>query len=474
MKKKITAADLFCGAGGTSTGLRLACEAAGKRLELIAINHWDLAILAHKKNHPEAEHLCANLDSVNPRELVPTGKLDLLVASPECTHHSNAAGGRPKNEQSRASAWRVVEWAAQIWIDEILIENVPEFQSWGPLTSHGQPAKRLKGATYMAFLNALRSLGYTVEARILCAADYGDPTTRERLFIRAKRGRGPIVWPERTHAPKEEIGARLPLFSDGRALKPHRPVSEVIDWSIPSHSIFARKRPLRPNTLKRIFKGIEKFSGLPFIVPQLSGGAPRSVERPLQTITTTSRGIGLCEPFIIELRKNKSARSINQPLSTVCGSGAHHGLCEPFIIPLNHGGQDIRCYSVDRPMKTVTSFDAWGLVRPFLVKYYGTAIGQSVDEPLGTVTVNDRFGLVQPVIEADGQRWKLDINFRMLQPRELAGAQGFPNGYEFEGTREDQVKQIGNAVPVNLATALCSAILSKEVSQFTLLTGESQ
>ena len=161
-KQKITAADLFCGAGGTSTGLQQACEQAGITLNLIAVNHWDVAISTHSQNHPDADHYCFNLDSVDPRKLVPSGKLDLLVASPECTHHSIARGGKPINDQSRASAWRIVEWASQIRIEHILIENVKEFRTWGPLGTNGRPLKKRKGETYFAFLNALRALGYTV------------------------------------------------------------------------------------------------------------------------------------------------------------------------------------------------------------------------------------------------------------------------------------------------------------------------
>ena len=204
MPRKITVADLFCGAGGTSTGLRQACEHLGLKLNLLAVNHWDIAIQTHATNHPDAEHLCSTLDSVDPRKVVPSGRLDLLIASPECTHHSIARGGKPINDQSRASAWRIVEWCSQIRVDHVLIENVKEFQTWGPLGANGQPLKRQKGATYFAFLNALQSLGYTVEARVLNAADYGDATSRERLFIQARKGRKPIQWPQPTHGPAVE------------------------------------------------------------------------------------------------------------------------------------------------------------------------------------------------------------------------------------------------------------------------------
>ncbi len=496
MSKKIKAIDLFCGGGGTSTGLRAACASLGKNVQLIAVNHWEIAIATHSKNHEDAEHFCTGIDSLDPRKLVPGGKLDLLVASPECTHHSNASGGKPLNDQSRASGWCVVKWASQIRIQDLLIENVPEFRTWGPLGANGRPLKRRKGETYQAFLAALRSLGYKVEDRILNAADYGDATSRKRLFIRARLGRKPIVWPEPTHEQPAKSSKTPAMFNMSTGRKPHRQAREIIDWTIPSQSIFTRKRPLKPNTLNRIFKGLEKFAGLPFIVPQMSGGINRTLDRPVPTITTTSRGIGLCEPFIVELRNNMDARRVDDPLSVITAGGIHHGLCEPFliqmdhsksvlpgrsvdrpmptitgadamglaqpfIIPVNHG-EDSRTYGLDRPMPTVTTIDAWALIEPFLVKYNGTGGPMTVDEPVDTITAKDRFGLVQAEV-APGQLAWLDIRFRMLQPHELAAAMSFPKDYVFAGNREEKVKQIGNAVAVGVATALCRSILQDAV-----------
>lgn len=602
--KTIIAADLFCGAGGTSTGLRQACEAAGIELKLIAVNHWDIAISTHTHNHPEADHLCTNLDSIDPRKVIPSGKLELLVASPECTHHSIARGGKPINDQSRASAWRIVEWCSQIRIENILIENVKEFRTWGPLGTNNRPLKRRKGETYFAFLNALRALGYTVEDRVLNAADYGDPTSRERLFIRARLGRKPIVWPEPTHAAPSKVKAKTNghLFEMTLTRKPYRTAREIIDWSIPGESIFTRKRPLKPNTMNRIFKGLEKFAGIPFIVPNFGereGQQPRthsidrplpavtghgagaliqpylvkffggqhsqSVDAPLPTITANYEHYGLAQPFIVELRGGQDARSLDRPLSTITTKGMHHGiaqpyivvlrnnadaqsvdeplrtlaangthfglaepfilsmehgghvrsidkplntittarggahgvvepflvnfhgdhkgradgqnrnhsldeplprldcsnrfgLAEPFIIPTNHG-KDERSHDINKPMPTVTSVDAWALIQPYLVKYNGTGGAMSVDKPVDTVTAKDRFGLVEPKLEPGEHLAVLDIRFRMLQPHELAAAMSFPKSYVFTGNREQKVKQIGNAVPVNLAKALCESIL---------------
>lgn len=508
----IQAIDLFCGAGGTSTGLRQACDRQERALKLLAVNHWDIAIETHSANHPESEHLCESLDGVDPRKLV-KGKVDLLIASPECTHHSIARGGKPMSDQSRASAWHVTRWAEALLPTSILVENVREFQDWGPIGSNGRPLKRRKGQTFMAWIETLRSLGYAVEWRILNAANYGDATTRERLFVQARRGRRKISWPAATHTPTGSEG----LFQTNKRWRPAR---DIIDWSMPGQSIFTRKKPLAPATLERIAAGLKKFGGakaepflvmlrqhmtarsvnapLPtltaggnhvalcepfvlgqqscaaprsvespiptvatqgaislieaFIVPQFSQGATRSVERPIGALTTTSRGVGLCEPFMVQLRAGQDAKSLGVPVSKITTMGAHHAIAEPVVIPLNHGSKDRRSHCIEKPMPTITTIDAWGMFQPCLIQYNGTADARPVDEPVPTVTAKDRFGLLEP-------GYQLDIRFRMLQPHELAAAMGFPADYKFSGTREQRVKQIGNAVCVNLADALCSEIL---------------
>jgi DNA (cytosine-5)-methyltransferase 1 len=491
-KQTVEAVDLFCGAGGTSTGLASACDRLGYALNLTAVNHWDVAIETHSANHPNAQHLCESLDNVDPRKLVPSRHLNLLVASPECTHHSVARGGKPVNDQSRASAWHVCRWAEAITVDNILIENVREFRDWGPLRLDGQPYKGRKGETYQAFLNVLRSLGYTVEDRVLNAANYGDPTTRERLFILARRGKKRITWPEPTHAASPET-----LFG---TCERWRAAREIIDWQLPGQSIFNRKKPLSPKTMARIAAGIRKFAGRkaePFLVMLYGTGTARSVDLPLPTVTANGQHVALCEPFMLGQQSGGAPRSCNEPVPTVATAGAialcqpfivgaggpqgqarprsvdeplktvltdsRMALCEPFVVSVNHGDDgstgsaSSRCKSVDEPLPVVTTKNGYGLVEPFLAGYYSNGGSQlsSVDEPVPTVTTHDRFALVQPV--ANGQR--LDIRFRMLQPHELAAAQGFPKDYRFTGSREAVVKQIGNAVPVNLATALCYAAL---------------
>lgn len=407
IKKIITAVDLFCGAGGTSTGLYNACHSMGSGVDLLAINHWQTAIDTHTANHPGARHICATLDSIRPEAVIKGGRLNIMVASPECTHHSVARGGRPVSDQLRASAWLILRWIESLRVDNILIENVQEFRNWGPLGVNNKPLKSRRGETYQAFLAALRSFGYSVEDNVLNAADYGDPTSRRRLFIMARRNGKKINWPEPTHGDPD-------LFTDR---KPYRTAREIIDWAIKGQPISERKRPLSPNTMRRIVAGIKKFSGESFIVHM--------------------RGSD-------ETQINGSAKSVDEPVPTITGSGGgHFNLCEPFIIHTTHEGGD-RTHNKDH----------LGLCEPFIVKYYGNGEGcHSVNEPLDTITTKDRFGLV----EVSG-KYQIDIRFRMLQPHELAAAMSFEN-YKFTGNRGEQVKQIGNAVPVRIAQALCTSLL---------------
>ncbi len=527
----IFAADLFCGAGGTSTGFIEAAKELGLKVELVAINHWTMAIATHKLNHPEVRHFNSDLSELDPRKIVPGGVLELLIASPECTHFSRARGGRPMSKQSRASVKYVLRWVTALDVKDVLIENVPEFLDWGPLhrqgTKAGQPIKNRKGEYFHRFIRKMREHGYQVKWQILNAADYGDPTTRKRLFIIARKDRE-IHFPEPTHRQKAED-----LFGKNATWRPAR---EIIDWSIKGESIFKRKRPLSPNTMRRIAAGLKKFGGKAFIIGQQSKAAARDVDEPIPTVagrgaiafvepflvttehsnahgkqirstnepiqTITGRGqFGLVQPFLVEYQGGKEGdkrtRSLNEPLPT---QDTHNrfGLVEPFIMAVNHGKDDKRSYSLNQPMPTVTSVDAWaliepfivmlngtkddqlnrsqrpvsepmptvtgsghfGLVEPFLVEYYGTGTVASIDEPLKTQTGKDRFGLVEPIMEdKEGRRYYMDILFRMLKPHELAAAMSFPKDYRFEGNREQVVKQIGNAVPVQLAKALCMELL---------------
>lgn len=497
MSGAIVMADLFCGAGGTSAGAVEAIEALGYQAELTAINHWPVAVATHSLNHPGARHLCASLDSLNPRALFKRGELKLLWASPECTHHSVARGGAPINDQSRATAWCVVRWAEALRPPVILVENVPEFETWGAIGADGRPLKSKRGATFLAWVEALRSLGYRVDWRVLCAADYGDPTTRRRLLVQAVRGQRKIVWPDATHAPAD--AGQTELFAHGR--KPWVPARDIIDWNQPGQSIYERKRPLSDKTLRRIWAGLEKY-GLkpftcsaggpkagpnsvdethgtvltrdhralvePFIIAMEHGGHVRDIGRPLNTVTTAKGGAhAVCSPFLVQVAHgngkdangdNRRVKSLEEPMPTVCGQRGDMALIEPSLLPQQSDGV---LRPVSQPAPTIATAGAVALVEPYLVEYYGNGRAQSVNEPLGTATTKSRFGLARPVVVLQGQRYLLDIRFRMLQPRELAAAQGFRDDYQFSGTKTEQVKQIGNAVPRNLARALVAAALSQ-------------
>ncbi len=484
--KIIQAADLFCGAGGTSTGLYHACDQLNAQIQLLAVNHWDIAIQTHKANHPDARHICAMLESINPREAIPSGYLDILVASPECTHHSVARGGKPVNDQLRASAWNILRWLEFLRVENILIENVREFRDWGPLGTDNKPIKSRKGETFQAFLAALHSLNYTVEYRVLNAADYGDPTSRNRLFIMARRGNKKIIWPDKIYGTKKN---------------PYRTAREVIDWNIHGESIFKRKKSLAPATLARIAAGLKKYGGKkaePFLVMLYGSNNVRSVDRPMPTITANGQHIGICKPFMIHTNHKGGERThdIDSPVPTItCGHRGEMALIEPFIVRYhgNHPGKndaDKRTHSLDRPLPTLDTSNRYALCEPFitimkgqsktrdidrplpaittnphlylcepfLTKYYSAGKGiASINEPMDTITTRDRFGLVEPC--ADGETI-YDIRFRMLQPHELAAAMSFNKDYQFAGNKTETVKQIGNAVPVRTATELCKSLLA--------------
>ena len=384
--KPLQIADLFCGAGGSTTGIRQAVTRMGKKANILAINHWDVAIQTHSANNDGVMHLCESVDHIDPTKVIPGQELDLLWASPACTHHSVARGGRPRCEQQRAPAWIIPFWLENLKVKRLIVENVPEFQNWGPLDDDGRPVKESKGETFKAFIAAIRSLGYTVDWRVLNAANYGDPTIRRRLFIQAIKGTGrKIQWPDITHAEQQFNISGLPKWI---------PARNIIDPDLHGESIFKRKRPLAPATLRRIEHGIKKF-WQPY-----------------------------AEPFLVVLRGTGKSRSLDKPLPTETTSGTHFALIEPFLI-----------------------------------NYYGNGDAYSVDIPLGTVTTKDRFALIEP----DGE-FALDIRFRMLQPHELAAAQGFPQNYKFCGTKTDITRQIGNAVPVNLSRELALTVLRTEVA----------
>ena len=356
----------------------------------------------------------------------------------------------PRSDQSRSSAWLILKWLSELYVERVIIENVPEFLSWGPLDHTGRPIKSKKGEIFKIFIAALQSLNFTVEYRILTCADYGDPTTRRRLFIQGVRGRKRIIWPEITHMDGAE---------NLMGYQSWVPARDIIDWSIPGTSIFDRKKPLAEATIKRIEKGIEKYCG------------------------------GFAKPFLAILRGASKVRSIAEPLPTVTSGGGHYGLVEPFLLP-NEGyyrGNPPR--SVDLPLSAITASRGFGsIVQPFVLEYYGNGMAKSVNKPLGTVTTKDRFATVEPFLFSIGQNSAkdrsrsihepistivckaehclvepnsrlFDIRFRMLKNHELKRAQGFPDDYILTGNTTEQTKLIGNAVPVNTAKALAASVM---------------
>jgi DNA (cytosine-5)-methyltransferase 1 len=293
---------------------------------------------------------------------------------------------------------------------------------------------------------------------VLTAADYGDPTTRHRLFIQAVRGRKHILWPEITNM---EGGQNL------LGKKPWVPARNIIDWSIPGTSIFNRKRPLAAATVRRIAAGIEKYwkpYAKPFLAVLYGTSKVESLDEPLSTVTTSGAHHALIEPFILPNQglyvhgQETRARSLDEPLNTVTSRGAG-AVVEPFPIRYNgsHAGKsdgNDRNQSLEKPISTLDTSNRFALVKPLLVEYYGNGKTIPVTEPVPTVTTKERFAL----LEGHGVA-KLDIRFRMLKPHELARAQGFPEDYIITGNIAEQTKQIGNAVPVHTARALTLAAL---------------
>ena len=446
--RRVDAADQFCGAGGFSQGLRWAIEDLEReqgdpiKLRLVAINHWDVAIATHSANHPTVDHICDQLEKADPRQLFPLGKLRILISSPECTHFSRALGGKPRNWQSRATSKYVIKWASQLKIDDIVIENVADFRTWGPLyrkhsdpSMIGKPIQNRKGQYFRAFIRKLEAMGYRVEHRLLTCADYGDPTSRQRLFIRARLGDAPIRWPDITHAPKAKVKAMTRML--GRPLDPYHTAREIIDWGDLGESIFNREKPLAPKTMRRIFAGLSKFSGVPFVLPPegyYRGNQARSVDEPVQTITagrggghvvqpflvplhkerdgqaprvhsvdapiptvTTQRNPLLVQPFLVKMYGTSDAAPADQPLPTVTAEGQHLGVAQPFLFQMDHGGR-ANLQAIDEPIRTLTSADAWGMAMPFVLGQQSCAAPRDVDEPLPTVAGAGAISLIRPFV----------------------------------------------------------------------------
>ncbi|MCY9527036.1 DNA cytosine methyltransferase, partial [Paenibacillus larvae] len=455
--------DNFAGGGGASTGIELA---TGRNVD-IAINHDPAAIAMHMVNHPETEHYCESVWDVDPRKVTRGRPVGLAWFSPDCKHFSKAKGGKPVEKGIRGLAWVAVRWAATVRPRVIMIENVEEFKTWGPLLKDGHPDPDKKGKTFKAFVNALKRQGYQLDWKELRACDYGAPTIRKRLFLVARCDGRPIVWPKPTHGDPKSDEVRK-----GK-LKPWRTAAEIIDWSIKCPSIFNRKKPLSENTMRRIARGIQRFvieNPNPFIVRigQTGFGGDRlqySLDQPLTTTTTKAEHL-LISPTLIQMGygdpEGRRVLNLNKSLGTITAGGNKFALATAFIA--RQFGTSTG-HEITRPLGTVMPKGGGKsqLVTAFLTKYYGADIGQSVQHPLYTVTTKDRFGLVT----IKGQDYKIvDIGMRMLEPHELFAAQGFPSDYiidvDADGrkySKSAQVARCGNAVPPPFAEALVRANL---------------
>ncbi len=514
--------DNFAGGGGASTGIEIAI---GKNVD-IAINHDPDAIAMHKTNHPDTKHYCEDVWEVDPIEACGGNPVALAWFSPDCKHFSRAKGGKPVDNNIRGLAWVAIKWALLVRPRVIMLENVPEIQTWCPLGDDSKPIKARLGETFNGFISILstglskdhpafieccnalkidinseqadtlsRGLGYNIEHRELMSCDYGAPTSRNRFYMVARCDGKPIVWAEPTHAPRN---SKEVLSGD---LQPYHSVAECIDWNVPAQSIFEREKPLAEKTLRRIARGIKKFvidNPEPFIVNYKFENEPESIDKPLSTVTSVAshyvvtpvvaptliqyhseqndnevRGQGLQDPLMTIDTSPRYALSVanlmkryapidneseHQPSQN--GNGADN-LVAAHILTLrnNMDGQE-----VDKPLTTISCSGAHHAeVQAFLVKYFSCGTAKSLNEPLDTITTKDRFALVT----IHGEEYIItDIKMRMLQPRELFKAQGFPEDYiidqDCEGHSYPKTKQVarcGNAVTPPVATALVRANL---------------
>lgn len=505
--------DNFAGGGGASTGIELA---TGYSVD-IAINHDPEAIRMHKANHPNTKHYCEDVWQVDPVKACNGHPVGLAWFSPDCKHFSKAKGGKPKDKNIRGLAWVACRWAGLVRPRVIMLENVEEFQQWGPLNRRHHPIKKKKGETYRKFIGQLQDLGYQVQTKELVAADYGAPTMRRRFFLIARCDGKPIVWPEPTHAPADSEAVKAGL------LKPYVGAYTQLDFSLPCPSIFDTSeeikekygiravRPLAPKTMERIARGLKKFvldNPEPFIVPigygERKGQAPRlhDIKKPLPTIVGSGKHY-LCEPYMVPYlsvnRENHFGSDMREPVHTITANNQHM-LMTPTLIQYHSetSKEEVRGQTIEDPIMTVDGSNRYGLVTSFLSKFYKTGIGQDIKEPLGTVTANaggghfgevraflvkyygsgtgqdvrepldtvpthDRFGLVT-IAGVDYQI--VDIGLRMLEPKELYGCQGVPDDYiidhDCDGkaiSRSEQVRKCGNMVCPTIPAALVKANL---------------
>lgn len=405
--------DNFAGGGGASTGMEMA---TGCSVD-IAINHDPEAIKMHKMNHPDTKHYCESVWDVDPIEACNGHPVAIAWFSPDCKHFSKAKGGKPKDKNIRGLAWVALRWAGKVRPRVIMLENVEEFKTWGPLNRRHRPIKSKQGQTFNKFISQLEGLGYEVQHRELIAADYGAPTMRKRFFLIARCDGKPIIWPKPTHAPMDSEEVKQGL------LKPYVGAYTQLDFSLPCPSIFDTAeeikekygiravRPLAPKTMERIARGLKKFvidNAEPFIVQVNHSGAKsdycKSMNEPLSTVTA-KHGFGVVEPYLVQCKYNNEAQDVAKPLGTVTTVGSHL-LVEPKLAPIidkayggNYQGGGSR---LDEPLDTITTVDHNRLVEAKLAPYMGVNTtnhpGGRADEPLHTITTGGQQCLISPTL----------------------------------------------------------------------------
>lgn len=396
--------DNFAGGGGASTGI----EIATGRLVALAVNHDPAAILMHRTNHPYTEHFQASVWDIDPKAVCRGRPVGLAWFSPDCKHFSKAKGAALVDRKIRGLAWITLRWAATVRPRVIILENVEEFQTWGPVRK-GKPVKRLAGTTFRKFIDQLTELGYTVEFRELVAADFGAPTSRKRFYMIARCDGKPIVWPKPTHSKTGANG--LPKW---------RSAAEIIDWSLPCPSVFASKaeimeryglkavRPLAKNTMRRVIRGVDKFtirSGKPFIVPtgygERTGQAPRvhNIDAPVPTVVGTGKE-NLCRPLLAPVTVTNTSNSVGgtvgAPVHTVTTAG-NQMLVTPSLVSIGQTGGGDRIRDLREPVPTTVSKQEACLVSPSLIQYHTEQTehvrASGLGTPINTVDASNRYGL---------------------------------------------------------------------------------
>lgn len=481
--------DNFAGGGGASTGIELA---TGHPVD-IAINHDPDAILMHKTNHPITKHYCESVWDINPAEICAGRPVGLMWLSPDCKHFSRAKGGKPVDKNVRGLAWIALRWAATVRPRVIILENVPEFVTWGRLGKDGRPDKRYTGETFRSFVFQLRQKGYDVDWRELKACDYGAPTIRKRFFLIARCDGKPIVFPKPTHGTE-------------KGLLPYRTAAECIDWSIPCKSIFERDKLLADNTLRRIARGLDKFTiraKKPFIMVNNSQNRPKGLSEPVPTVTTGRRNF-LCVPSVQKYYGGIVGSDIDEPLGTITAVD-HNALMASYLTQYHseQSPSEVRGQKIDKPVMTVDMSNRYALIESHLCVLRNNMDRKPLTEPLPTeCTSGGHFAEIRTsvvkyahgvklyhwvqvrelldkycgycladdeimLLEINGEQYFIaDIGMRMLEPRELYNAQGFPTDYiidhDYTGKAYSRTKQIarcGNAVPPPFVEALVRANL---------------